>query len=97
MMLVWPALGALVGGLHGWTQQWTVARLRPGATGPGMAWVLVGAVFRWLLAAGLLLMAVLQGSGPALLTLAGMTAARWALVLWWSKNGWGSTGPMVRE
>jgi hypothetical protein len=97
MTVVWLALGALVGGVHGWTQQWTVARLHPGAAASGMAWVLAGAVVRWLLAAGLLLMAVLQGIGPALMALAGMIAVRWGLVLWWNRKGSVSADPLVEE
>jgi hypothetical protein len=93
MTVGWLVLGALVGGLHGWTQWWTVARLRPAAVGLGLVSVLAGALLRWLLAAGLLLMAVLEGLAAGLLALAGMTAVRWALVLWWNRNAWGPAGP----
>jgi hypothetical protein len=92
MIMGWLVLGALVGGLHGWTQWWTVAGLRPGATGLGLALVLAGALLRWTLAAGLLLTAVLEGLTAGLLALAGMTAVRWALLLRWNRNGWDSAG-----
>jgi hypothetical protein len=91
----WLILGALIGGLHGWTQYWTVARLQPGSARLGLASVLAGALLRWLLAAGLLLVAVLEELAAGLLVLAGMTAVRWTLVLWWNRNGWGPAGPKV--
>ncbi|MBN1136953.1 MAG: hypothetical protein JXM73_10220 [Anaerolineae bacterium] len=95
MTLLWLALGALVGGIHGWTQRWTVARLQPDAIRLSLALVLAGAVVRWLLAAGLLLTALLQGIGAAVVALAGMMVARWALVWWWNRCEWGPTGPIV--
>jgi hypothetical protein len=96
MTLGWLVLGALVGGVHGWTQHQTVARLRPEVIVRGVALVVLGAVVRWLLTAGLLLLAVLQSIEASLLALAGMTVVRWTLVLWWNWGRRGADGPVVR-
>jgi hypothetical protein len=93
--LLWLALGAVVGGIQGWTQKWTVAQLQPDAVRLGLALVLLGATARWVLAAGLLLTAVLQGIGNAILALAGMMVARWVLVWRWNRENGGPAGPVT--
>lgn len=82
MSLVWFLAGIILGWFHITTQRWTVNRLQPDRVGQARLYTTGGFLLRLLLAAGLFLIVLPQGLGPALWVLGGLWLSRWGL-LWW--------------
>jgi len=78
---LWFLAGALLSGLLLLTQALTVARLHA-HTAPRalMARVVAGVLFRWMLIASLLIVALRQGVVPGLWAFAGLWVMRWPLI-----------------
>jgi hypothetical protein len=76
----WLLTGGAIGALNGLSVRWMVARLRPDTPHRAVAWALGGALLRWGLAVGLLVVALQHGTVPALLAFVGLWLARWGVV-----------------
>jgi hypothetical protein len=92
--ILWLLAGGVVGGLSMLSLWWTVTQLRPTTPGRAALLALGGTILRWGLAAGLLIAALQQGIGTALLAFAGLWVARWAVVLWtYGAELWKTSSP----
>ncbi len=78
--LSWLLTGGAIGILNFLTLCWTVAHFRPDAPRHAVAWAVGGALVRWSLAAGLLIIALRHGVLPGLLAFAGLWLGRWGTV-----------------
>lgn len=81
MNLVWLFCGGVVGLFNIATQWWLINQLRPESTNQGLIWTM-GSLLRWLLIAGLFILALQYGPVPAVLVLAGLWITRWSLLGW---------------
>jgi len=88
MAVLWLLAGGAAGTLNGLSLRWTVARLYPTASIRAVAWILVGAALRWLLAAGVLLGALQHDITSALLAFTGLWLTRWTTVYWYHRRSW---------
>jgi len=80
-LILWLIGGAVVGVLNVLSLDWSLGRLlHPAASLGGVALILGGAVVRWGIAAGLLLVALQRGIGAALLALGGLWLGRWVMI-----------------
>jgi len=80
-MGLWLLAGLCVGWFNGVTQVWTVARLPQSYKGAALFWVVGGALLRWIVTLGMLLMASRQGVWALCLALLGLWVMRWVLIL----------------
>lgn len=84
--LFWFLAGAVLGAGNGLMQRWTVDRLDAEAAAPALLLVAGGGLLRLLAAGVLLFVALQQGIVAALVAVAGLTLARWALLLAWNRE-----------
>lgn len=87
MILVWLAVGILIGLANALTMSVAVWRLSANASGRGLGWLMAGMLGRWTWTAALLAVAFWRGMAEGLLALTGFWAARWVAIVWWSRKG----------
>ena len=82
----WLFTGGAIGVLNGLSLWWTVSRLRPNAPSHAAVLAMAGAILRWGLAAGVLIVALQHSIASGLLTFAGLRLARWGMVCWFNSH-----------
>ena len=82
MITLWLFVGGAVGTLNALTLWWGVGCIRPEAPHRAVAWALGGALLRWTVVAGVLIVALQQGIVPGLLAFSGLWLARWGTTCW---------------
>ncbi len=87
MSAIWLVVGGVVAILNGLSIRWSVLLAGMDVHLRAVAWILLGAILRWILVAILLAVALRQGIGQGLMAFLGLWLGRWGIVWWLSRSG----------